>query len=242
MTTTPPNNSQLDIEIVPSGDRAVTVYLGNSIDPQTSQRVLSLVKNLDDQRSKNILDIVPAYASVLILYNPLKISMSDLSIMIEKAASHQGTVKESTGKMLEIPVLYGGEYGPDMNFIEECTQFSEKEIISIHSKTLYRAYMIGFTPGFPYLGTLDSKLHIPRRKTPRNAIPEGSVAIAEGQTGIYPVESPGGWHVIGKTPLNLFNSTLNPPTLVSIGDSVKFVPIDNENDFKKIRENIENHR
>ena len=102
--------------------------------------------------------------------------------------------------------------------------------------------MIGFTPGFPYLGTLDRKLHIPRRKTPRNAIPEGSVAIAEGQTGIYPVESPGGWHVIGKTPLTLFNSTLNPPTLVSIGDSVKFVPIDNENDFKKIRENIENHR
>jgi KipI family sensor histidine kinase inhibitor len=102
--------------------------------------------------------------------------------------------------------------------------------------------MIGFTPGFPYLGGLDSKLHIPRRKTPRNSIPAGSVAIAEGQTGIYPVESPGGWHIIGKTPVTLFDSTLNPPTLVSIGDSIKFIPMDNEHDFKRFQGDVKNHR
>lgn len=242
MTTTSSDHSQPDIEIVPSGDRAVTVYLGNSIDPQTSQRVLSLVKDLDNQRVESILDIVPAYASVLVLYDPLKISMADLSRRIEKAASNQETLKESSGNIIEIPVFYGGEYGPDMNFVVECTNFSENEIISIHSETLYRTYMIGFTPGFPYLGGLDSKLHIPRRKTPRNSIPAGSVAIAEGQTGIYPVESPGGWHIIGKTPVTLFDSTLNPPTLVSIGDSIKFIPMDNEHDFKRFQGDVKNHR
>jgi KipI family sensor histidine kinase inhibitor len=167
--------------------------------------------------------------------------MADLSKQIYEAASHQDTLKEPNDKIVEIPILYGGEYGPDLSFVADCAKLSENEIISIHSETLYRVYMIGFTPGFPYLGILDSKLHISRRETPRNSIPAGSVAIAEGQTGIYPVESPGGWHIIGKTPVALFDFNLNPPTLVSIGDSVKFVPIDNESDFTKLEKDIKNH-
>ena len=131
-------------------------------------------------------------------------------------------------KTFEIPVAYGGGYGPDLKWVAEYHQLTTEEVVRLHSETVYQVYMIGFTPGYPYLGELPAAIATPRRETPRTAVPKGSVAIAQRQTGIYPVESPGGWQIIGRTPFSLFNPDASPPVPLKMGDQVKFVPINAE--------------
>jgi inhibitor of KinA len=133
--------------------------------------------------------------------------------------------KESKQRFVEIPVCYGGEYGPDLEAVAEYHHLSTSEVVEIHSKEEYLVYMIGFAPGFPYLGGMSEEIATPRRHSPRLSIPEGSVGIAGMQTGVYPISTPGGWQLIGRTPLELFCPNENPPTLLQSGDIVKFVPI-----------------
>jgi len=143
-----------------------------------------------------------------------------------------GEIQIPEPKTLEIPVVYGGEYGPDMEWVSQYHNISVDEVIQLHTGTTYQVYMIGFMPGFPYLGELPEGLATPRRETPRTVIPQGSVAIAQRQTGIYPVESPGGWQILGRTPLKLFNPLHSPPTLLEMGDLVRFFSI-GEKEFKQ---------
>ena len=144
-------------------------------------------------------------------------------------------------KVVEIPTIYGGEYGPDIEFVAEHNNISIDEVIEIHSSRNYLIYMLGFTPGFPYLGGMSEKIETPRLKTPRTKIPAGTVGIAGKQTGIYPIDSPGGWQLIGRTPVKLYDPFADPPVLLNSGDYLRFVPID-ETEYKSILKQIEENK
>jgi inhibitor of KinA len=144
---------------------------------------------------------------------------------------------EVVGRKVRVPVVYGGEYGPDLNHVARFHKLTEEQVVRLHSESEYRVYMIGFVAGFPYLGAVPDEIATPRLETPRLKVPAGSVGIAEKQTGIYPCEAPGGWQIIGRTPLELFDSLRQPPALVEPGDIVKFGPI-SEEEFKTIRESV----
>lgn len=210
------------------GDRALIVELGDKISPGLNQRVRKLALVLEDNSLEGLLEIVPTYRSLLIIYDPLKMGLEKLQHRIENLQKKIDETQIPEAKTAKVPVLYGGEYGPDLGWVAQFHKISPKEAIHLHSGTTYQVYMIGFNPGFPYMGELPERLVTPRRETPRTLIPAGSVAIAQKQTGIYPAESPGGWQVIGRTPLKLFDPSQSPPTLLAMGDRVKFFPISNE--------------
>lgn len=207
------------------GDRALLLELGDEISPTVNGRVRELFLELDRRRIPGIKEIVPGYSSLMVVYDPLTLPFS----LLQKALS--GVMNElkipvvSEPKTLKIPVLYGGERGPDLEWVAAYCGISPDEVIRLHSGTTYQVYMIGFTPGYPYMGEVPEEITIPRRETPRTLVPRGSVAIAQKQTGIYPVDSPGGWHVIGWTPLNLFDPCKTPPSLLEMGDRVEFFSI-----------------
>ncbi|MBM3933143.1 MAG: 5-oxoprolinase subunit PxpB [SAR202 cluster bacterium] len=208
-----------------AGDTAFVVELGDSISPECNRKVHTLVKALDSREIPGIVDIVPTYRSLLVQYDPLRVGLKDLKgivLELEKTIDEGHTIKP---RIVKVPTLYGGDHGPDMQFVAENAGVTPEEVIKIHSETDYLVYMMGFTPGFPYLGGLSKKLVTPRLKTPRTKIPAGSVGIAESQTGVYPQESPGGWRLIGRTPLRLFDPRRAPPSLISAGDIVRFTPI-----------------
>lgn len=210
------------------GDRALIVELGDRISPELNQRVRKLALVLADSSLEGLLEIVPTYRSLLVIYDPLKMGLKKLQHRIENLQKKIDGTQIPEPKTAEVPVLYCGEYGPDLGWVAEYHKISPKEVIRLHSGTTYQVYMIGFNPGFPYMGELPKRLVTPRRETPRTLIPAGSVAIAQKQTGIYPAESPGGWQVIGRTPLKLFDPSQSPPTLLAMGDRVRFFPISNE--------------
>jgi KipI family sensor histidine kinase inhibitor len=174
---------------------------------------------------RGVLEMVPTYRSLLIYYDPLQVSLPEL----EAQVSELSIGEEETGdefRIVEIPTLYGGEHGPDLEFVAENAGMTETEVIALHSGTDYLVYTMGFSPGFPYLGGLDPRLNTPRLQSPRTLIPSGSVGIAETQTGVYPVASPGGWRLIGRSPLRLFDPYASPPTVINAGDRVRFVALD----------------
>ena len=210
------------------GDRALIIELGDRISPELNQRVRKLALVLDDSSLEGMQEIVPTYRSLLIIYDPLKIGLAKLQRRIEDLQKKIDEIQIPEPKTAEIPVVYGSEYGPDLDWVAQFHKISPKEAIRLHSGTTYQVYMIGFNPGFPYLGELPERLVTPRRETPRTLIPAGSVGIAQKQTGIYPAESPGGWQIIGRTPLKLFDPSQSPPTLLAMGDWVRFFPISNE--------------
>ena len=212
------------------GDRALLVEVGDRISSRINNRVRELFIALDRERVKGIKDITPSYRSILVVYDPLEIPLSILQNRITGIYKKANTCQMPEPGTLEIPVAYGGEYGPDLEWVAEYHQIRSEEVIHFHSETVYHVYMIGFTPGYPYLGELPEAIATPRRDTPRTSVPKGSVAIAQKQTGIYPVESPGGWQIIGRTPFSLFNPEASPPVPLQMGDQVKFFPI-NEEEF-----------
>lgn len=229
----PPETSRPP-RLVPAGDRTVVVELGGSIDPETNARVHALVRAIEMEPPPGVVDLVPAYASVLVQYDPMQVSLQELSERLDEAALRTAASGPTAAPVVEIPVLYGGEYGPDLDFVAERAGLPEDGVIAMHCEADYPVYMMGFTPGFPYLGGLPERLFTPRLETPRTAIPAGSVGIAESQTGVYPVESPGGWRIVGRTPLRLFDARREPPSLVSAGDRVRFVPLDGEAEFERL--------
>jgi KipI family sensor histidine kinase inhibitor len=163
-----------------------------------------------------------------VAYNPLELSLRTLQDTVADLWKHTDASRLPRPKIVEVPVVYGGNRGPDLEWVASYHHLSQEEVIRHHSLPTYKVYMIGFTPGYPYLGEVSEAIATPRRQTPRTVVPQGSVAIAQRQTGIYPVQSPGGWHILGWTPLKLFDAEKWPPTLLEMGDLVKFIVIQEE--------------
>jgi KipI family sensor histidine kinase inhibitor len=214
------------------GDRSVLVELGDDISPLVNQQVCNLFVGLDQQPIEGVLELVPGYRSLLVVYDPLQVNVEKLQNKIDETLSQLDTSRPPAPRTVEIPVVYGEEYGPDLEWVADFQKISPEEVIRLHTQPVYRVYMIGFMPGYPYLGEVPDELVTPRRDTPRTHVPQGSVAIAQKQTGIYPVESPGGWQLIGRTPVNLFDPGKESPSLLEMGDQVKFYAISKEEMLK----------
>lgn len=206
----------------PMGDRSFLVELGENISPDVNGRVQQLMRQIQDARLPGVLELAPGYRSLLVVFDPLAIASDHLRERITEIDARPVSAGLTPAKQLTVPVFYGGEYGPDLPAVADQIGISTDEVIRLHTGTVYRVYMIGFTPGYPYLGELPAELAVPRRSTPRTRVPKGSVGIAQRQTGIYPVESPGGWQIIGWTPIELFDPARPLPSLLEMGDRVKF--------------------
>ncbi|NLY36099.1 MAG: 5-oxoprolinase subunit PxpB, partial [Tissierellia bacterium] len=196
---------------------------------------------LEKAQKNYILEFLPTYRSLLIHYDPLKLSYDELLKELQNLVSLVDKEDRKEFRILEIPVLYGGANGPDIDFVASHNGISQKGVIQIHCSRDYLVYMLGFTPGFAYLGGMNEKIATPRLELPRINIPAGSVGIAGSQTGIYPMASPGGWQIIGRTPIKLYDPLATPPVLLRAGDYVRFIPITKE-EFLRIRELVKEDR
>lgn len=214
------------LQMLDCGESALVVEFGSSIDPAINARVHLLARRLAEAAHAGILETVPTYRSLMVFFDPLILSRTALKQIIASSCSAPDEIHASAASTLTfIPVAYGGEFGPDLAFVAQHNQLSEEEVISLHTSTPCLVYMLGFTPGFPYLGGMSPRLATPRLESPRQTIPAGSVGIAGAQTGIYPVASPGGWRLIGRTPLTLFHPQAQQPFLFSAGDYLQFTRI-----------------
>lgn len=217
-----------------AGDKSIVVEFGDLISEEINKKVVSLMEAIENSDINNFIDeMIPTYRSLMINYNPLKIDFDSLLKevkLLEKNIKSSGAIKKN---IIEIPVLYGGEYGPDIENVAKHNNLSIEEVIKIHIEKEYLIYMLGFTPGFPYLGGMDERIETPRLKIPRTKIPGGSVGIASKQTGVYPIDSPGGWQLIGRTPLKLYDPDKESPILLKAGNYIKFIPITKE-EFDKL--------
>ncbi|UCD77574.1 MAG: 5-oxoprolinase subunit PxpB [Desulfobacterales bacterium] len=207
------------------GDRALLVELGDEISPAVNQSVQELFTALDIRKPQGILELVPSYRSLLVICEPLTVSLDDLKSIVLDIHEKLDRSQLPEPRTVKIPVVYGDKYGPDLAAVAEYHHMTPDEVITHHTQPTYRVYMIGFTPGYPYLGELPDAIATPRRKTPRTLVPRGSVGIAQKQTGIYSVDSPGGWQIIGWTPIPQFDPQRNPPSLLVMGDRVEFLSI-----------------
>ena len=227
------------MDLRPVGVSGVLAVLGDSISEQTGAQVAALREAIADAHLVGVEETIPAYVSLLVKYDPFLTDYAALCDALRALEARLSAAAVQAGKIVEIPVCYGGAYGEDLPFVAKHAGLSEKEVVALHSAAPYRIYMLGFLPGFPYLGGLDERLHTPRLSTPRTKIPAGSVGIGGKQTGIYPMESPGGWQLIGRTPLTLFAP--GEPLPYAAGDCIRFVPID-ETEFARIRKDEEAKR
>ena len=207
------------------GDRSLLVELGDDISPAVNQSVQELFTGLDIQKPEGILELVPGYRSLLVICDPLIVSLANLKIVILETIENLDRSLLPEPRTVKIPVVYGDDFGPDLEEVARYHQLTPEDVIHYHTRPTYRVYMIGFTPGYPYLGELPDAIATPRRKTPRTRVPRGSVGIAQKQSGIYSVDSPGGWQIIGWTPVHLFDPLRNPPSLLVMGDRVNFFTI-----------------
>lgn len=214
---------------LPLGDSGIAVEFGNTIDLSINSKVLALEKSiaaeLQQGKLQGIIETVPAYCTLTVVYDPLQMSYGELVASLQEMTGNIKTEAAENKDIVEIPVVYGGEYGPDLGEVAERCGLEQQEVIARHAAVLYPVYMLGFVAGFPYLGGMDQSLATPRKKSPRLKIPAGSVGIAGSQTGIYSVESPGGWQIIGRTYVKLYDAAREKPALLSAGQYVKFVPI-----------------
>ena len=217
-----------DMKILPAGDRALVADFGNVISEDVNRKVNALKKVLLAEKVAGVREMIPTYRSLLVEYNPAVISMQALRARIEAADIEGAAAETEKRRVLEIPCCYGGQYGEDLAGLAELTGLSEKEIIDIHAGTEYRVYMLGFLPGFVYLGGMDERIAAPRLNSPRVSIPAGSVGIGGSQTGVYPMASPGGWRLIGMTPVSFYDPKRANPVLCEAGDYIRFVPISPE--------------
>lgn len=223
-----------NVRFLPCGDQAVTVEWGSTIDEHINRQVHAFARKVEALSHPAITEVVPTYRSATVHYRPEVLSYEELKQLLLSLT--QGGAEEGEElPVVEIPVCYGGEYGPDLEEVAQHCSLTPEEVIARHTAPTYRIYMLGFTPGFPYLGGMDPSIAAPRRKEPRIHIPAGSVGIAGEQTGVYPIVSPGGWQLIGRTPLRLFDPQREQPILLSAGAGIRFVPIDEET-FRKMEE------
>lgn len=227
-----------DVHIRTAGDSTLLVEFGKEINPEINARIASFVQLVREQQVEGIVDMIPTYCSLLINYDPRIVLYKDIKKRIQDLLKVELSGTARCKKIYEIPVCYGGEYGPDLDLIAEHAGLSKEEVIQIHSSQDYLIYMLGFLPGFTYLGGLDERIHTPRLPNPRIRIEAGSVGIGGSQTGIYPLDSPGGWNLMGKTPVKTYDPDRETPILVEAGEYIRFVPID-EDEYKRICELVE---
>ncbi len=214
------------VRILAAGAQGLVVEWPAVIDPQINERVVALYRYLRKNPPAGWIEAIPSYRSLLVLFEPSRLHRAQLIRWVREGLDQEADISGDTQREVILPTVYGGEYGPDLSTVADHAGISPEEVIHLHSSGEYRVYMLGFTPGFPYLGGLDPRLATPRLSSPRTRIPGGSVGIAGGQTGVYPIASPGGWQLIGRTPHILFHPDREPPTLLQPGDTVRFAVID----------------
>jgi inhibitor of KinA len=218
----------MSVRYLPAGERGLVVEFGNAIDIGINNQVRALALALEAAAIPGLIEVVPTYRSLGIEYDPFALSFEAVQRKIREIAATLDPGALPAPKRVMIPTVYGGIYGPDLPFVAEHAGLSEAEVIRLHSQTRYHVYMIGFSAGFAYLGGLPERLHTPRLPSPRIKVPKGSVAIGGSQTGAYAAETPGGWRIIGRTRIDLFDPLQAVPTPMQPGDSVQFVPITEE--------------
>lgn len=214
------------MKIVSASDSSLLVVLGDAVSLDNHQRVMSLFLVLQQLNDPRIRNLHPAYASILIDFDPLRISHEEAASLLENLVISEMTQYQRPVNIVTIPVCYDLEFGPDLEDIANHAKIPAREVIRLHSSATYRVHFLGFTPGFAYLGGLPEALHMPRLSRPRTHVPAGTVAIAGSQAGVYPVDSPGGWQLIGRTPVHVFDPNATRPALLGPGDLVKFSAID----------------
>ena len=229
------------IKIIQSSENSLLIQFENKIDETINRKIRILCDYFEKHKIKGITEYVPYYTAISIIYNPFEIKLHEgfplLKNEIENIINSLDFSKEYKENIVEIPVCYEEDFGPDIKYVAKYNNISIEEVVNIHTSGKYLVYMLGFAPGFPYLGGMNKKIATPRKETPRLKIPEGSVGIAGMQTGVYPIETPGGWQIIGRTPLQLFNIESSKKSLLKCGDIVKFKSI-SVNEYIKLKEMI----
>jgi KipI family sensor histidine kinase inhibitor len=216
----------ITVRLLPLGDMGLVAECGgDEISEAVNAAVRALRRAVDARRPAGVLEVVPTYRSLLVVYDPLRTTAPEIRRALEELAATANTEDLPAGRLIEIPVAYGEHYGPDLAAVAQEAGLTESAVAELHAGRAYRVYMLGFTPGFPYMGTLPSQLRVSRLSSPRTRVPGCSVAIAGLQTGIYPMESPGGWRLIGRTPLRIYDPARPDPFLLDAGDQARFVPI-----------------
>ena len=213
-----------DWRLVRVGDASIVVEFAQEIDPAINARALAVGNAVRAARHPGVLDVVEGYCSVTVAFDPLRTAIEPLVAAIGEAAEHEPANGASAAEV-ELPVCYGGSHGPDLEAVAAFAGCSAAEVAALHHGATYRVYMLGFLPGFAYMGSVDPRIAVPRRSRPRLRVPAGSVGIARFQTGVYPVEAPGGWHLIGRCPRKTFDPGASNPFLLQPGCAVRFVPI-----------------
>jgi KipI family sensor histidine kinase inhibitor len=220
------------VRLLPSGDRCLVVEFGERIELAVNRRACAFARVLADAALPGVTDIVPSYAAVAVHYQPELVPRQDddlplaaLSRLVQDLLADSVDDDAEPARLVEIPVCYGGRHGPDLDDVAQACGLARDEVVRLHTAAAGHVFMLGFAPGHPYIGLWDRRLALPRRSSPRTRVPAGSVALANRQSVIYPFESPGGWHLIGRTPLAMFDITRDPPCLLQPGDSVRFVEI-----------------
>lgn len=215
-----------------AGENALIIYFGErpglETHPEVSAKIQQMAQALPSVLGEHLWDLVPSYASLLVLFNPLLTDHLRVRTAIHAAANSQDRKASSEGRLVELPAYYSSESGPDLATLAQRARLSVEQVIDLHQSTEYRVYAIGFAPGFAYLGQVDERIAAPRLSTPRQKVPKGAVAIADRQTAVYPAVSPGGWNLIGLCPTPMFNPKENPTMPVSVGDRVRFKAIERD--------------
>lgn len=227
----------MNVKIMPAGDAALVVEFGNIIDENVNAHVHALARKIEEQHIEGIMEVVPTFRSVLVQYDVFVCSYSQIRDVVHSLADNLNVLDKTAKKIVKIPCCYGARFGQDLSDMEKLTGLDRDEIIAIHSATDYKIYMLGFLPGFVYLGGLDKRIEVPRLKTPRVKIRKGAVGIGGNQTGIYPMDSPGGWRLMGATPIDLYDENRETPILLAAGEYIRFVPI-SILDYYDIRQEI----
>jgi KipI family sensor histidine kinase inhibitor len=209
-----------------AGESSIIVEFEERIDPVVNARAIALADRIDAARIAGVRDVVPTYRAVAVYFDPLRTDVEALRQRLAGDAADVPASVEETRTPVRIPVCYGGDLGPDLASVAERSALSQAEVVDLHVSATYRVFMLGFVPGFAYMGLVDARIAVPRHTTPRVRVPLGSVGIAGVQTGVYPAETPGGWQLIGRTPVKPFDPQRAEPFLLKAGDSVQFFAID----------------
>ena len=238
---------QQDVYICSLGDSALVIQLGEGISSLIHNKIINIVDSLEADPFEGFIEAIPGYNNVTVFYDPVIVHLNNsqnmqpspfkiVSDFMMFYIERSNKMIETEKRLVEIPVSYGEELGPDLEYVAMFNNITPEMVIKLHAQKDYLIYMIGFAPGFPHLGNIDKKITTPRKEKPRPRVSAGSVGIAGKQTGIYSLESPGGWQVIGQTPVNLFNPKSAPPTLLKPGDKIRFIPI-TKDEFISYKEN-----
>ena len=214
------------LRLRPAGEGAMIAYLGGDSPEHIAGRIQALTRTLPAVLGDVLLDLIPSYDSVLVVFDALQCDHYHVASLVRSAAAELGELAQRQSALVEIPVYYSPESGEDLENLAGQTGLGIETLIELHSAREYRVYAIGFAPGFAYLGQVDERIAAPRLSTPRQRVPRGAVAIADRQTAVYPASSPGGWNLIGRSPMRMFDPAADPPMPVSVGDRVRVVPID----------------